>query len=261
MSVEAISHGAPGQAVSHQFEDINQQNESYIVGMWSFLVTEIMFFGALFLAYVIYRTAYSETFYQAHLWLDVTMGAINTVILLSSSLTMALCVHAAQLGRRRAQINYMCVTILCAFGFLGIKYVEYSQKFEHHLFPGPNFQFHLKEGHGEPAAAPPQAEGKAEHMLGSAIVQDNGRYVTSGEIGRDTRDKAGMFFSLYFAMTGLHGIHVIVGILIMGVMVLMLKFNHPAMRDYMPTELAGLYWHFVDIVWIFLFPLYYLIPR
>src|SRR5438270_7113427 len=179
--------------------------------MWSFLVTEIMFFGALFLAYVLYRSAYSETFYQAHLWLDVKWGAINTVILLTSSLSMALAVHAGQTGNRRKQINLLCFTIVCAFGFLGIKYVEYSEKFEHHLFPGPNFQFHLKGEHG--AAAP------AEHTAGPVVIDDKSNLVPTGEIGRDTRDKAGMFFSLYFAMTGLHGIHVIVGILIMGVLV------------------------------------------
>ena len=260
MSVEAASHGAPGQKVSVQFESIGQQNECYVVGMWTFLVTEIMFFGALFLAYSLNRYYNQEVFFEAHKHLDVGWGALNTMILLTSSLTMALCVHAGQTGNRRRQINFMCITILFAFGFLGVKTVEYKSKFEHNLFPGPSFRWETKEELTKKLKAGPAVIERAEPTSAEASAPSAYEKAT-GSSGRDFSDKAQMFFSLYFAMTGLHGIHVIVGILIMGAMVIMLKIDHPAMRDYMPTELVGLYWHFVDIVWIFLFPLYYLIPH
>jgi cytochrome c oxidase subunit 3 len=217
LSVHA-AHGAEG--VSHQFETIEQQNESYLVGMWSFLVTEIMFFGGLFLAYVIYRLSFQATWYEAHKKLDVNMGLLNTFILLTSSLFMALGVRAAQLKERKKAMGWLCLVLLCAFGFLVVKYIEYSAKFEHHLFPGPNFHW---EG-----ANPGQAQ---------------------------------MFFNFYFAMTGLHGIHVAIGILVIGALVVFMAIKHPCVEDYMPTEMTGLYWHFVDIVWIFLFPLYYLMPK
>ncbi len=249
------AHAAPaesGQPLYHQFEDLPQQNESYVVGMWTFLVTEIMFFGALFFAYTLYRSANPGIFAEAHHHLDLGWGALNTVVLLTSSLFMALAVHAAQVGNRRAQINWMVVTIVCAFGFLGVKSIEYRSKFEHHLFPGPTFHYQ-KEG----------AETRPLNEEGEVGPTSTSRAGNPGAREAEDRDRQGrfqMFFSLYFAMTGLHGVHVIIGILVMSVLVILLRMNHPLMRDYMPTELAGLYWHFVDIVWIFLFPLYYLIP-
>src|SRR5258708_33449661 len=135
---------------------------------------------------------------------------------------------------------------------MGIKTIEYGSKFEHQLFPGPSFHWQTHEQIEAHEKAGLKAEG--------AEVQSHVHEAAVGVEGKDFAARAQMFFSLYFAMTGLHGIHVIIGILIMGTMVIMLKIDHPAMLDYMPTELAGLYWHFVDIVWIFLFPLYYLIP-
>lgn len=210
--------------VHHQFEDIHQQNEAYIVGMWTFLVTEVMFFGALFLAYVVYRWSYQPEFYKVHQLLDIKMGAINTVVLLTSSLTMALSVHFAQLKQRRRQIICLLLTIACAFGFLIIKGFEYSHKFHEGHFPGSTFRWSTEET-GVP----------------SSIAQ--------------------MFFNLYFAMTGLHAIHVIIGILIIGVLTLMVWKKNHLVEDYISNEMIGLYWHFVDLVWIFLFPLFYLIPQ
>src|ERR1043166_3591590 len=135
MSVEVApaAHGhGHHEDLAHQFEQMDQQNESYIVGMWTFLVTEIMFFGALFLAYTLYRMYNQEVFFEAHKHLSVFWGGLNTVILLTSSFTMALAVHGGQTGNRRKQINFMVVTNLCAFGFLAIKTIEYGEKFEHH---------------------------------------------------------------------------------------------------------------------------------
>jgi cytochrome c oxidase subunit III len=258
MSVD-VAHGHHGHGaheahephLAHQFEDRAQQDESYIVGMWTFLVTEIMFFGALFLAYTTYRWLNPTVFIEAHKHLNVAMGTTNTVILLTSSLFMALAVYNAQKENKAGQLFWLFLTILCAFGFLIIKYFEYSEKIEHHLVPGPTFQYKDPGSHGESSnvahAAPPAGSGAAEHA--SASTQT-----------KIPPHKAEMFFCLYFIMTGLHGIHVVIGILVMGILWVMIKFNSLTTKYYMWVEMTGLYWHFVDIVWIFLFPLYYLIP-
>ncbi len=208
-------------AVSHQFEDIGQQNEIYIVGMWTFLVTEIMFFGVLFFAYVLYRWKFGDVFYEAHKVLNVRLGFINTTVLLTSSLFMALGVRSAMLKNRKMTLFWLISVIVCAFAFMVIKYFEYSAKIAAHEIPGPFFQWHG-----------PGSAGQAE-----------------------------IFFSLYFAMTGLHGIHVLIGIITLGILAWMVAVKHKAVDDYMPIEMFGLYWHFVDIVWIFLFPLFYLMPH
>ena len=205
-----------------QYEDIDQQNESYVVGMWAFLVTEVMFFGALFVTYVLYRTRYQHDFWVSHLETNTTLGAINTTVLLTSSLSMALAVRASMLKERPKVLAGLAVTLLGAVTFLVIKYFEYIEKFAHHHYPGPSF-------------IPPAGASRG----GSEI-----------------------FFSMYFAMTGLHGIHVVIGIIAIGTLIYLWLRKRPIItEDYIPTELVGLYWHFVDLVWIFLFPLYYLIPK
>jgi cytochrome c oxidase subunit 3 len=220
-----ISEGAAGvehgvDPLHHQFEDLDQQNETYVVGMWVFLVTEVMFFGAMFFAYVLYRWKFQATFWEAHQELNLQMGTFNTVVLLTSSLSMALAVHFAQLKRRKEQVLLLLATMALACTFLVVKFFEWKVKFEHGLVPGPNFVWH---GHA-PAS------------------------------------QAQMFFSLYFAMTGLHALHVIIGVLVIGVLTLLTLRKHSLVESYIPNEMVGLYWHFVDVVWIFLFPLFYLIP-
>lgn len=226
MSIEVAHEGhvhGHDPLLAHQFEDMAQQNESYIVGMWTFLVTEIMFFGALFLAYTIYRSKSPGVFYEiSHEHLDVWKGGINTVVLLTSSYFMALAVYNAQKQNRGKQLMWLALVILCSFGFLGIKAMEWTVKFQEHHVPGPYFHY------------------------GSAYFPDF---------------KAQMFFCLYFAMTGLHAVHVILGILVMAILFVLIHRRHQTVKYYMPVEMAGLYWHFVDIVWIFLFPLFYLIPK
>ncbi len=240
--------------LQHQFEDMDQQNESYVVGMWTFLVTEIMFFGALFLAYTIYRRENPGVFLEAHHHLNVLMGATNTMVLLTSSLTMAMAVYHAQMKNRQKQMMFLGITILFSFCFLVIKGFEWKEKFEQHHVPGPSFSYTL-EG-GEAASGPAKATSTAEtHTAASAAVM-----FPKNTVEPDYSAKAQLFFSLYFAMTGLHAFHVVIGILIMGILFFMLMFKHPQVDYYMPVEMAGLYWHFVDIVWIFLFPLFYLIP-
>lgn len=220
------AHGDEFNVLKFQYEDMDQQNDSYIVGMWAFLVTEIMFFGMLFLTYSLYRVNYQNDWFKAHEQLDWKMGGINTANLLLSSFLMASAVRYAQLKDRIKVVALLGGVLACAFGFLVIKYFEYSAKYEHHLFPGPGF-------------APDPS-----HLHGANL------------------DHVQLFFGLYFAMTGLHGVHVLVGILLISVLAMFwIKGKKIVTEDYIPTELIGLYWHFVDIVWIFLYPLFYLMPN
>lgn len=206
--------------VAHHFEDIEQQNESLVLGMWLFLATEVMFFGGLFTAYVVYRTTYSEVFHEASRTLDLTLGTVNTLVLLVSSLTMAMGVYAAKTGRKNLLPLMLAATIILGLAFLGVKVVEYGQKFEHHLVPGAGFVW--------PGDNPPHAQ---------------------------------LFFVLYFIMTGMHAFHMVIGIVMMAMLLVMAMLGKFGPERYMGVELAGLYWHFVDIVWVFLFPLLYLIDR
>jgi cytochrome c oxidase subunit 3 len=205
---------------AHQFDSAEQQHAATQLGMWLFIAQEILFFGGLFLTYTVYRFTYPAAFTAGSHHLDVTLGVINTAVLIGSSLTMALAVHGAQLGRRHVQVFFLLFTILLGSVFLGIKTVEYAHKFHEHLVPGPTFLFEGAE---------------ARH--------------------------AQIFFSLYFVMTGLHALHMIIGIAILAVLAWQAWRGAYGPRYYSPVELTGLYWHFVDIVWIFLFPLLYLIGR
>ncbi len=257
MSVEAAEvhghHGPPH--LCHQFQDMEQQNDSYVIGMWTFLVTEIMFFGALFLCYVVYRGMNPAVFVEAHHHLEIAKGATNTVVLLTSSFTMAMTVYYAQMANRNRQLVFLAVTILLAFVFLGIKGLEWYKKWEDHHVPGPNFSY-VREG----LPAESGAGAANTSALNAGAAPGEGSMAAKNTVEPIFAQKAELFFSLYFAMTGLHALHIIIGIGIMGVMWLMLLFRHPAVDYHMPIEMAGLYWHFVDIVWIFLFPLFYLIP-
>jgi cytochrome c oxidase subunit 3 len=188
--------------------------------MWVFIAQEILFFGGMLGAYTIYRNLYYDSFAAGSHHLDVTLGTINTVVLITSSLTMALAVHAAQLGQRKLVLMFLTATMLLGLAFLGIKSVEYYHKFVEHHVPGPGFQF------------------EREHFR-----------------------NAQLFFSLYFIMTGLHALHMVIGIGIMLVMFWWAWRGTITADYYSPIEISGLYWHFVDIVWIFLFPLLYLIGR
>lgn len=279
MSVEAEHSGHDHIHVSHQFEDLDQQIESYIVGMWTFLVTEIMFFGALFLALTVYRSLHTEDFNEAHKHLDKMLGATNTMILLISSLTMALSVRAAQIGNKKATQMFLGFTLICAFGFLSVKAIEYKSKWDHHLIPGPTFAFksvaeeeaEAKNGgievtrpqqitptpYGGNQLTPTIPQGQSAKFVGSASGSNDIAFDPNRQ--QLPQDGKQLFFCLYFIMTGLHAIHIIIGIGIMGIIFFMVKCDHPAVRDYMPLEMTALYWHFVDIVWIFLFPILYLV--
>ena len=211
---------AGSTALSHQFEDAEQQREAVTLGLWTFLLTEVMLFGGLFAGYTAYRAAYPEAFVLGSRQLDVMLGGVNTAVLICSSLTMALAVRSAQLGKRQALIVFLVLTMLFGSAFLGIKGVEYAHKFHEHLIPGPDFRF-----------ASPHA----------------------GQVQ--------LFFSFYFALTATHGVHMIVGLGLLGVLVYQAKKGRFTPAYNSPVDLSGLYWHFVDIVWIFLYPLLYLLGR
>ena len=204
--------------LQHHFDNLEQQRDAGTLGMWVFLMTEVMFFGGLFTAYLIYRHLYPDAFAAASHQLNVNLGAINTVVLIGSSLTMALAVHAAQTGKHRAQVSFLLLTIALGVTFLVIKAFEYKAKFDHGLVPGLPFE----------------------------------------DQGSETY-KWQMFFSIYFGMTGMHALHMVIGIVILVVLVRQAWRGRFSPEYYTPVELTGLYWHFVDIVWIFLFPLLYLI--
>lgn len=216
-----MSSGHAHGPVAHQFDDAEQQKEAVTLGMWLFLAQEVLFFGGLFLAYAVYRAQYPEAWAAASHELDVQLGGINTVVLISSSLTMAFAVHAAHGGRKRGTIGWLAATALLCLVFLGIKAVEYAAKFEHHLFPSASFAFH-------DAALAPQAK---------------------------------IYYSLYFAMTGMHALHMVIGFGVLCWLLVKAAKGRITAAANAPVEMTGLYWHFVDIVWIFLFPLLYLIGR
>ena len=214
------AHATHHPALAHHFDDLAQQKEAATLGMWVFLVTEVLFFGGLFMVYTVYRRWYPDAFAAASHELDVVLGTINTAVLITSSLTMALAVHAAQLGKRHVLMLLLTATMVLGVVFLGIKSLEYYHKFTEHHVPGPGFQFEKE-------------------------------YVRHAQL----------FFSLYFLMTGLHALHMIIGL---GIMTWMLVWSWRGVitaEYYSPIEISGLYWHFVDIVWIFLFPLLYLVGR
>jgi cytochrome c oxidase subunit 3 len=205
---------------------MDQQLEASTLGMWVFLVTEIMFFGGLFMAYILYRYWYPDAWAAASNHLNVVMGAANTLVLIVSSVTMVLAVRSAQIGSFRGQITWLIATIMFGATFLVVKYFEYAEKFEHHLVPGPHF-------------APPLDHAHAAHANVGPAEQ--------------------LFFSLYFIMTGIHAAHMVVGIALMLIILAMAWKKRFTPEYYGPVEISGLYWHFVDIVWIFLFPLLYLL--
>ncbi len=219
-------HATHVEGLAHHFVSMEQQKEAGMIGMWIFLLTEIMFFGGLFLAYTIYRTTYPQGFlYGSHL-LNVPLGGTNTVVLIVSSLTMAMAVYYSQLGERKKLVFFLFVTLVLGLVFLVIKYFEYKSKIDDHLFPALSLYNPASTGaHGVPL---------------------------------DLQQPVRVFLWIYFIMTGLHALHMIVGAGIL-ITLIVLAQRGKFTKDYnSPVEISGLYWHFVDIVWIFLFPLLYL---
>ena len=259
--VVTAGHGHAGAhahhpELRHHFDTMRQQKEAAVLGMWVFLLTEILFFGGLFVAYMVYRIWYFEAFAEASRRLSLFWGGLNTAVLILSSLTMALAVRAAQTNNRKWTVNWLVLTMILGCVFLGVKVIEYRDKFANYEVPGAhyNWQYHEQhaaaEGAHEAAAsgeAPAAAEGGSHRQL----------HMTPDQLQRTTQ----IYFSLYFTMTGLHALHMIIGV---GLMLVITWMAHNGKFDaeyYTPVEMSGLYWHFVDIVWIFLFPLLYLVER
>ena len=214
----------------HHFAEPEQQRDAASLGMWVFLATEVMFFGGMFCAYLIYRHWYFGDFAAASKSIDAKLGGTNTAVLICSSLTVVLAVWAAQTARKTLLVGMLAITMLLGMVFLGIKAKEYKDKFEEHHVPGATFSF--------------------EHV---PIPGHPGEYANPRH--------AQIFFSLYFIMTGLHALHMIIGLGIFA-WLLVMAWRGRFTPDYnTPVEVGGLYWHFVDIVWIYLFPLLYLIDR
>lgn len=218
-SPQAIAAHNPD--LQHHFATMEQQTEAAVMGMWVFLITEIMFFGGMFAGYMIYRYMYYQAWLEGSQHMDFWWGTINTVVLLCSSLTMAAAVRATQLGLRKSTVTLLGITILFGLAFLGIKAIEYyGHIVTDHQFPGPGFRFD--------GANPSQVE---------------------------------MFFSFYFAMTGFHALHMVIGVGLVAFIAYQAWKGRYGAHYYTPVENVGLYWHFVDIIWIYLFPLLYLIDR
>lgn len=208
------------QPLQHHFANLDQQYESAALGMWLFLVTEILFFGGIFLAYAIYIVKYPAAFVAGSHHLSILLGCVNTAVLISSSFTMVMGVHSARLGKKSMTTLYLLLTLLLGGVFLGIKAIEYTDKFVHHLVPNNQFHFPGFDGPG-----------------------------------------IRIFYSLYFALTGLHALHMVIGMVILSIIIVFNVKGRYTSEYNSPVDMFGLYWHFVDIVWIFLFPLLYLIGR
>ena len=224
--------------LGHHFESHRQQFDAGKLGMWLFLVTEVLFFSGLFCVYAVYRANHPEIFAHGHQYLDRMLGAVNTCVLIFSSLTMAWGVRCAQLNQRQGLVVCLIITLACAFVFLGIKYVEYDQKWKHGLLWGKEFHPTAHE-----AEQPAEGHGTQSESHGPAEAPRN----------------LHLFFSIYFAMTGLHALHIVIGMGLIGWILSRAMKGHFSAEYYGPVDFVGLYWHLVDLIWIYLFPLLYLI--
>jgi cytochrome c oxidase subunit 3 len=292
---QASGHGSHDAHLQHHFDTPEQQYDSGKLGMWLFLATEILLFGGLFCAYAVYRSNHPEVFIWGHEFLDKKLGAINTVILLCSSLTMAWGVRAAQLGQRKLLVTLLSLTLLGGAGFLGIKYVEYKAKWEHGLLWAASYnpRGHAGDhaaaddsGHAEEAGASDLAEetapGEPDAVTATGVdaepqvfaperttlpqpaMPPGGRALDVEQAAAHTAEmeapkNAHTFFTIYFLMTGLHGLHVIAGLAAIAWLLRKAVRGVFSPSYFTPVDLVGLYWHLVDLIWIFLFPLLYLI--
>jgi cytochrome c oxidase subunit 3 len=203
--------------VAHHFDNAEHEFEASKLGMWAFLVQEVLFFGGLFVAYFIFKALYPQMFIEAHHHLSWQLGGLNTIFLICSSFTMAMAVRSAQVSKQKAMLIFLTITFLFATGFMCVKYIEYMSKIQHGFLPAKWF------------------------------------------FGEGTFETLPIFFGLYFALTGLHGIHVLGGMVLIGWLIYRGRRGEFHAGYFTPVEMVGLYWHLVDLIWIFLFPLLYLV--
>jgi cytochrome c oxidase subunit III len=281
--------------LQHQFDDMKQQMDSVTVGMWAFLVQEIMFFGGLFTVYLVFRSKFPMAFAAGSNHLNAFWGGLNTLVLIVSSLTMALAVYYAQKGNRNMQVGLIILTMLFGSVFLGVKAIEYTDKYNHGLIPVAGWNLKTKSGEehtekkSEAMVLPFETKVSAsetaeEHVYSNrtgnfqwnsgvelVVKARDGNYLTDAEKtgyfsnneidNNKFRDKVQIFFWIYFVMTGLHALHMIIGLGVMTWLLWKAWQGTFSGQYFAPVEISGLYWHFVDIVWIFLFPLLYLLGR
>jgi cytochrome c oxidase subunit 3 len=234
-----------------QFKTLEQQKDSANLGMWIFLVTEVMFFGGIMLVYTLNRHVYFPAFAMGSNTLSLELGGTNTIVLLASSFTMAMAVWSAQVGKKQLISLFLVLTILLGFVFFGIKYVEYAQKFHHHLVPGKSFDIFYCSNNPD----------KCSDISAEEMETERGLLKKWSDVDPDLNSHAQLYYSAYFGMTGLHALHMIIGA---GLLFWLLTNSLTGMYTAQwntPVDTVGLYWHFVDIVWIYLFPLLYLIDR
>jgi cytochrome c oxidase subunit III len=294
----AADNGHHDPHLAHHFETPEQQYTSGKLGMWMFLGTEVLMFGGLFCAYAVYRHNHPEVFEYAHQYLDRKLGAINTLVLITSSLTMAWGVRAAQMGKRALLVALLAVTILGGCGFMFIKTIEYSTKWREHIFFGSGNVFfeghadtkpetvngleeealHINEAKPETVATvqvePDVVDPNAGTVDAALIKPPNitpagltekvktaalGERMSYHDLKADDKSRVYTFFAIYFFMTGLHGVHVLVGMALIFWILVRAARNEFGPTYFTPVDLVGLYWHLVDLIWIFLFPLLYLI--
>ena len=234
-----------------QFKTLEQQKDSANLGMWIFLVTEVMFFGGIMMVYTLNRHVYFPAFAMGSNTLSLELGGTNTIVLLASSFTMAMAVWSAQVGKKQLISLFLVLTILLGFVFFGIKYVEYAQKFHHHLVPGKSFDIFYCSNNPD----------KCADISAEEMETERGLLKKWSDADPDLNSHAQLYYSAYFGMTGLHALHMVIGA---GLLLWLLKNSFKGI--YTPqwnttVDTVGLYWHFVDIVWIYLCPLLYLIDR
>jgi cytochrome c oxidase subunit III len=220
----------------HHFENVAQQREAATFGMWLFLLTEIMFFGGMFCAYLIFRNWYYPAFVAGSHTLHIWAGTLNTTLLIISSFTMAMAVHAAEVRHRGPLLRWMIFTIVLGCGFLCVKAYEWHDEWVNHHVPGLNFSI-------------------------EEFTHVNPAYPGDKPLAPDMAEKTQIYYSLYFLMTGMHALHMIIGVSLLTFLFFRARAGAYTNGHIAPVENFGLYWHFVDIVWIFLFPLLYLISR
>ena len=230
----AVAHAHPPY-LRHHFETIEQQHEASAFGMWIFLLTEFMLFGGMFMAYMVYRNWYYPAFVAGSHQLSITAGTINTLILITSSLTMGLAVQAARLKNQAGLVRMLTATIVLGVVFLGVKATEWHKEWVDHHIPGINFS--VEEFINPPAGSHDKA------------------------LPADLAERTQVYFSLYFAMTGMHALHMIIGVGLLSFLALQARTGAYTTGYFASVENIGLYWHFIDIVWTFLFPLLYLVSR
>ncbi|MCG8416593.1 MAG: cytochrome c oxidase subunit 3 family protein [Proteobacteria bacterium] len=257
MSEHAHGDQKGSRFIQHHYDDAQHQFDSGKLAIWLFLAQEVLFFSALFVAYIIFRTQHPEIFEYGSQYLDRTMGAVNTLVLIGSSFTAAYAVRCAQLRNQRTLVICLAITLACALGFLTIKYFEYSEKIHHGTLYGKKFVPHVDPDGAtfpEDAVIKPCIHGSEGNLGADPSIPPP----AEGEAA-PCPDNTNMFFTLYFAMTGLHGLHVLFGVFVFIWLLVRAMKGHFTPDYYGPVDYAALYWHLVDLIWIFLFPLYYLI--